>query len=98
VTSQCVDGKIFLSSGKRHTNRDEFRGTIHGTALVTKQERTVVSHSIRLACAALVVAFTAPLGATAVGSVVADRPAVQRTITGSGFDWDSAPLAPPAQS
>ncbi|GLW55103.1 hypothetical protein [Kitasatospora phosalacinea] len=54
-------------------------------------------HSIRLACTALVVAFTVGLGAVAVGGTVADRSAAQRAVTASGFDWDSVSLSPPVQ-
>ncbi|WP_157531922.1 MULTISPECIES: hypothetical protein [unclassified Kitasatospora] len=47
-------------------------------------------------------AFTAGLGATAASATaaggVADRSAVQLTVTASGFDWDSPRPAPPAQS
>ncbi|WP_035791672.1 hypothetical protein [Kitasatospora mediocidica] len=94
-----MDGRIFLSSGERHKNRGEFREPFTGTALVTKQGRTVVSHSIRIVCAAMVVAFTVGLGTTAVGGVVvADRPTDQHGVTGSGFDWDGIRLTAPAQS
>ncbi|ROR35763.1 hypothetical protein EDD39_7426 [Kitasatospora cineracea] len=57
-----------------------------------------MAHSIRIACTALVVAFTAGLGAAAVGSAVADHSGARRTVIASGFDWDSAHPAPPAQS
>ncbi|MEU3494275.1 hypothetical protein [Kitasatospora cineracea] len=48
-------------------------------------------------------AFTAGLGAAAVGSAVAggavaDHSGARRTVIASGFDWDSAHPAPPAQS
>ncbi|MEV7214528.1 hypothetical protein AB0O31_15715 [Kitasatospora cineracea] len=56
-----------------------------------------MAHSIRIVCTALVVAFTAGLGAAAAGSVVAGHPGAQRTVVASGFDWDSAHPAPPAQ-
>jgi hypothetical protein len=32
VTSPCAGGKLFLVSGKRHKNRDEFREPLTGTA------------------------------------------------------------------
>ncbi len=57
-----------------------------------------MGHSIRIVCAAMVVAFTFGLGATAASGVVADRSAAQGTVTGSGFDWDSSRPAPPSQS
>jgi hypothetical protein len=66
--------------------------------MVTKQGRTVVARSIRIVCTGLIVAFTVGLGAIAAGGIVADRSAVQGTLTASGFDWDAAPAAPPAQS
>jgi hypothetical protein len=99
VTSPFPDGKLFPRSGKHGKNRDEFREPFTGTALVMKQERTVVAHSIRIACTALVVAFTVGLGAAAAGDIVADHPAVHGAVnvTVAGFDWDSAPAGPPAQ-
>ncbi len=56
-----------------------------------------MAHSIRIVCTALVVAFTAGLGAAAAGSVVVGHAGAQRTAVASGFDWDSAHPAPPAQ-
>ncbi|MER8182385.1 hypothetical protein [Kitasatospora sp. NPDC094015] len=43
-------------------------------------------------------AFTVGLGAAAASNLVADRSDAQLTTTASGFDWDSARPAPPAQS
>ncbi|TWG00700.1 hypothetical protein FHX73_114580 [Kitasatospora viridis] len=58
-----------------------------------------MGHSIRIACAAMVVAFTVGLGATAAsGTVVADQSPAQHGVTHHGFDWDGARLATPAQS
>lgn len=57
-----------------------------------------MTHSIRIVCTGLTVAFTVGLGSTAAGGIVADRSAAQRTAAAAGFDWDIAPPAPPAQS
>ncbi|MFE2347900.1 hypothetical protein [Kitasatospora cineracea] len=48
-------------------------------------------------------AFTAGLGAAAAGSAVTgsavtDHSGARHTVIASGFDWDSARPAPPAQS
>ncbi|MFD9124689.1 hypothetical protein [Kitasatospora sp. NPDC059571] len=57
-----------------------------------------MARSIRIVCTGLIVAFTVGLGSTAASNIVAGPSAVQRTVTASGFDWDSVPAAPPAQS
>ncbi|MER5635358.1 hypothetical protein ABT095_00180 [Kitasatospora sp. NPDC002227] len=53
-----------------------------------------MDHSIHLACAATVVAFTVGPGATAAAGA-ADHSTVQRTATASGFDWDTPHAALP---
>ncbi|MFI5529467.1 hypothetical protein ACIA8O_13100 [Kitasatospora sp. NPDC051853] len=57
-----------------------------------------MGNSMRIACAAVVVAFTVGLGVAAADAVVADRSDVQRTATPTGFDWDTPHHARPAQS
>lgn len=57
-----------------------------------------MGNSIRIACAAVVVAFTVGLGVVAADAAVADRSDVQRTATPTGFDWDTPRYAHPAQS
>ncbi|WP_344552152.1 hypothetical protein [Kitasatospora saccharophila] len=104
VTSPSVGGKLFLVSGERRKNRDEFRepltgtATTHGHSMGTKQERTVVTRSIRIVCTGLIAAFTVGLVSVAADDVATDRPAARHSVTASGFDWDSAPASPPAQS
>ncbi|MFD8597116.1 hypothetical protein ACFV1L_19150 [Kitasatospora sp. NPDC059646] len=58
-----------------------------------------MAHSIRIVCTGLVFAFTLGLGSGAMAGSTADRPADgQRAAASTGFDWDIAPAAPPAQS
>lgn len=54
--------------------------------MVTKQEGTVVAHSIRIVCTGPVVAFTVGLGPGAASGIVADRPAFQLGFT-DGWVW-----------
>ncbi|GGQ85849.1 hypothetical protein [Kitasatospora griseola] len=57
-----------------------------------------MARSIRIVCTGLVFAFTVGLGSGAVAGASADRSGGQRTAASTGFDWDIAPAAPPAQS
>ncbi|MEV7117164.1 hypothetical protein [Kitasatospora griseola] len=57
-----------------------------------------MARSIRIVCTGLVFAFTVGLGSGAVAGASADRSGGQRTAASTGFDWDIAPAAPPAQN
>ncbi|RAJ44649.1 hypothetical protein K353_01225 [Kitasatospora sp. SolWspMP-SS2h] len=57
-----------------------------------------MTHSIRIVCTGLVVAFTVGLVSFAADGAAAGHSAVRHSVAGSGFDWDSAPASPPAQS
>ncbi len=57
-----------------------------------------MAHSIRIVCTGLIAAFTVGLVFVAADGLAADHSDVRHSVTASGFDWDSAPASPPAQS